>query len=124
MRPQLALSIILLAAGSAAAQEIDAPTGLAIGPGWELVRANCGGCHSYKLVITQQGSRQQWLDTIRWMQATQNLWQFDAETEDRLLNYLAEYYAPQPKRRRAPIASSLMPPEYIAGSTSETDDSG
>lgn len=110
MRPELLVSIALLTATPASGQDVDVATGLAIGPGWQLVRANCGGCHSYKLITAQQGDRQRWLATIRWMQDTQNLWQFDAETEDGILTYLAENYPPQPKRRRAPIPSSLMPP--------------
>jgi predicted nucleic acid-binding OB-fold protein len=46
---------------------------------------------------------------IRWMQDSQNLWQFQADTEAQILDYLAENYPPQPKRRRAPIPASLMP---------------
>jgi hypothetical protein len=106
---RLFLVYVMLAALPAAAQEIDEATGLTRAPGWELVRANCGGCHSYKLVTAQQADRQTWLDTIRWMQATQNLWQFDAATETAILDYLAGSYPPRPERRRAPIPPSLMP---------------
>lgn len=105
----LLFSIAVLAALPAAAQEIDEATGLILAPGWELVRANCGGCHSYKLVTAQQADRQTWLGAIRWMQATQNLWQFDAATESAILDYLAASYPPQVSRRRAPIPPSLMP---------------
>lgn len=92
-----------------AAADIDGPTGLVKKPGWELVRAHCGGCHSHALVTSQRGDRQTWLDMIRWMQATQNLWQFPAETETQILDYLAASYPPRPNRRRAPIPPSLMP---------------
>jgi hypothetical protein len=109
-RPGVVLALIVLAAGAAAEPEIDEATGLRIAPGWELVRAHCGGCHSHKLVTNQRADRQTWLDIIRWMQATQNLWQFDAATEKTILDYLAASYAPQPNRRRAPIPPSLMPP--------------
>jgi hypothetical protein len=102
--------VIMLAGGIAAAQEVDEATGLRIGPGWELVRAHCGGCHSHKIVTNQRADRQTWLDIIRWMQATQNLWQFDASTETAILDYLAASYPPRPNRRRAPIPPSLMPP--------------
>lgn len=105
------LLLIALCATPAAAAEVDEHTGLAIAPGWEIVRANCGGCHSYKLVTAQRADRQTWLDIIRWMQATQNLWQFDPQVENRMLDYLAENYPPQPTRRRAPIPPSLMPPD-------------
>lgn len=99
----------LLAAG-AAAQETDEASGLVIAPGWELVRAHCGGCHSHQLVTSQRADRKTWLEIIRWMQATQNLWQFDAATENSILDYLAANYPPQPNRRRAPIPPTLMPP--------------
>ena len=87
---------------SATAAEIDAATGLVKNPGWELVRAHCGGCHSHAL------------DMIRWMQATQNLWQFAPDMEAQILDYLAASYPPQPNRRRAPIPRSLMPHEKAA----------
>ena len=89
--------------------DIDAATGLVKGPGWELVRAHCGGCHSHALVTNQRADRQTWLDMIRWMQSTQNLWQFPPGTEKQILDYLAATYPPQPNRRRAPIPPSLMP---------------
>ena len=89
--------------------DTDAATGLIRNPGWELVSAHCGGCHSHGLVTNQRADRQTWLDIIRWMQATQNLWQFRPETEAQILDYLAENYPPQPDRRRAPIPPSLMP---------------
>ena len=93
----------------AVADEIDATSGLLKNPGWELVRAHCGGCHSHALVTGQRADRQTWLDMIRWMQTSQNLWQFPPDTESQILDYLAENYPPQPDRRRAPIPSSLMP---------------
>jgi len=110
-RRLVAIVLSLAASGAAtAAQQIDEATGLTIGPHWELVRANCGGCHSLKLVTSQRADRQTWLDIIRWMQATQNLWQFDPDTESKILDYLAASYPPQPNRRRAPIPPTLMPP--------------
>ncbi len=97
------------------AAEFDAASGLIKAPGWELVRANCGGCHSHALVIQQRADRQTWLDMIRWMQASQNLWQFPPDTEAQILDYLAANYPPQPNRRRAPIPPSLMPRASTAG---------
>ena len=108
------LGLALIAVATSAAAEVDEATGLAVAPGWELVRIHCGGCHSHKLVTGQRADRQTWLDIIRWMQATQNLWQFDARTEAGILDYLAENYPPQPNRRRAPIPPSLMPPNTSA----------
>ena len=106
------ISLVFLLSGPAALSEtiIDAGSGLKIDSGWELVRANCGGCHSHKLVTSQRADRQTWLDIIRWMQATQNLWKFDVATESAILDYLARNYPPQASRRRAPVLPSLMPP--------------
>ena len=92
------------------APEKDAASGLVKDEGWELVRNNCVACHSLRLVTSQRADRQTWLDMIRWMQRTQNLWQLDRETERRILSYLAKNYPPQPDRRRAPIPPELMPP--------------
>lgn len=92
-----------------AGADIDAASGLIKKPGWELVRAHCGGCHSHALVTAQRADRQTWLDMIRWMQASQNLWQFPPDTEAQILDYLEDNYPPQANRRRAPIPVSLMP---------------
>lgn len=104
-----AITLALILAATAANADTDATTGLIIAPGWQDVRAHCGGCHSHALVTQQRGSRQAWLEMIRWMQETQNLWLFQPDVEDRILSYLAENYAPQANRRRAPIPASLMP---------------
>lgn len=89
--------------------EIDETTGLVKAPGWQHVLANCGGCHAYALVTQQRADRQTWLDMIRWMQETQNLWPLQPAVETQILDYLATNYPPQPNRRRAPISPSLMP---------------
>ena len=101
--------LVCLLSPVALAADIDASSGLIKNPGWELVRANCGGCHSHALVTNQRADRQTWLDMIRWMQATQNLWQFPADTEAMILDYLAANYGPQVNRRRPAIPPDLMP---------------
>ncbi len=106
---RLALAWLLLPALAGGAG-IDEATGLVRAEGWELVRAHCGGCHSHALVTRQRGDRDTWLRMIRWMQATQNLWQFDPAVEAQILDYLAANYPPQADRRRAPIPPWLMPP--------------
>ncbi len=90
--------------------ELDPVTGLIMAEHWEIVRANCTPCHSAKLVTQQRGTAQQWLTMIRWMQAEQNLWQFDPVTESRIIAYLADNYPPDAARRRAAIPAALMPP--------------
>ena len=92
------------------AAELDPLTGLAIDEDWELVRNNCIACHSAKLITQQRGSEAQWLAMIRWMQDKQNLWQFEKDTEDRIVRYLAGNYPPQSGGRRAPMEPEHMPP--------------
>lgn len=107
---------VVLVAGPLAAQqpEIDEATGLNKTGDWELVRANCIACHSPRLITQQRGTESQWLAIIRWMQATQNLWQFDPDTEHKIIAYLAENYPPSADRRRAAIPRELMPPNPYA----------
>ncbi len=95
---------------AAAEPALDPLTGLIMAEHWEIVRANCTPCHSAKLITQQRGTAQQWLTMIRWMQAKQNLWQFDETTESRIIAYLADNYPPDAARRRAAIPAALMPP--------------
>jgi hypothetical protein len=106
---KLVLVVLLLLPGTVFAVDTDAATGLIKNPGWQQVRTHCGGCHSHALVTSQRADRQTWLDIIRWMQETQNLWQFEAGTEAQIIDYLAASYPPQPNGRRAPLPPSLMP---------------
>lgn len=119
MRTLCLLLVSILAAPAIAESETDTTTGLIIAPGWEHVRAHCGGCHSHALVTGQRADRQTWLDMIRWMQESQNLWQFEPATESAILDYLAANYPPQPNRRRAPIPTSLMPPSAATTDTGQ-----
>jgi len=118
-----AFAAILLAPTITHAQEIelDAFTGLKISADWELVRNNCIACHSPKLITQQRGSEDQWLNMIRWMQKKQNLWQFEPETEARIIAYLAQNYPPQADRRRAAIPPNLMPPNPYAPPSTQPD---
>ena len=108
----LASVAALLAAAVVLADEpeLDAFTGLKKAGDWELVRNNCVACHSARLITQQRGSKEQWLAMIRWMQKSQNLWQFDPDTEARIVGYLAEYYPPRQQSRRALLPAELMPP--------------
>ncbi len=101
--------------------ELDPLTGLKKTGDWEIVRNNCIACHSTKLITQQRGTAQQWLDMIRWMQEKQNLWAFDPDTENRIVSYLAENYAPSAERRRAAIPPTLMPPNPYAPETKAPD---
>ena len=112
----LALGLAIPVPGMAEA-ELDPLTGLKMQGDWELVRNNCIACHSAKLITQQRGTEAKWLSMIRWMQAKQNLWQFDPDTEARILTYLAENYPPDQDRRRAALPPDLMPPNPYAPPT-------
>ena len=101
--------------------ELDALTGLKMTGDWQLVRNNCIGCHSPALITQQRGDAAQWLGMIRWMQAKQNLWAFDPDTEQRIVAYLAENYPPAPNRRRAALSSDLMPANPYSPSAAKND---
>ena len=103
-------SVLMLGMANAAEPETDPLTGLKMAGDWEVVRNNCIACHSTRLITQQRGTAEQWLGMIRWMQEKQNLWQFDPDTESRIVAYLAEYYPPLEVSRRAAIPPELMPP--------------
>ena len=105
------VAVFVLFGGQARAVAQDALSAgvLADDEGWELVYAHCSACHSLRLVTTNRGDRGTWLRLIRWMQETQNLWQIDAATEDRLLDYLARNYGPPEAVRRAQLPPELLP---------------
>jgi hypothetical protein len=114
---QLQIAVIVTALippamlASAEAPVLDSETGFVIDEHWELVKLNCTGCHSAKIVTQTRAERETWLAMIRWMQRTQNLWQFPPQTETEILDYLTSNYAPmRPRSRRAPLDSSLLPP--------------
>ena len=116
MRTLLAVAALLAASAFANTDnvQLDPFTGLKMAGDWELVRNNCIACHSPKLITQQRGSKAQWLNMIRWMQKKKNLWQFDPDTEDRIIGYLAGNYPPQADRRRAAIPPDLMQPNPYA----------
>lgn len=77
-------------------------TGLVADEGLNQVIANCTGCHSSQLIIQNRASREGWIEVIRWMQRTQNLWDL-GENEEIIVSYLSRNYAPVWKGRRAPL---------------------
>jgi mono/diheme cytochrome c family protein len=107
-----AFTVLLLVApaiNAAEAADVDPTTGLLIAPGWELVNAHCGVCHSHRLVTAQRGDADFWLNTIRWMQRTQGLWDLPPEQEQIIVEYLSTNYSESEWGRRPPLAASLMP---------------
>jgi len=103
MRFYVTTSLLWLASGAAT------PADLSKDDGWQLVTAHCSGCHSLQLVTGNRGDRQMWLETIRWMQESQNFWQLDDKTEDQILTYLAKNYPPAEAQRRPALPPTLLP---------------
>ena len=88
--------------------EIDTASGLYKDDGWQMVLANCGGCHSTKLVTQNRMSAANWVNTIRWMQSKQGLWDL-GENEEIIVSYLSRNFGiPDLPLRRKPL---LLPEE-------------
>ena len=81
---------------------IHVPTGLVYAEGFEWVHSTCTACHSAKLVTQNRATRVGWLEMIRWMHASQGLWDL-GDKEKPILDYLAKHYAPEEVGRRAPL---------------------
>lgn len=67
--------------------------GLPAGAGREEVFYTCNVCHSLKLVMQQNLSRDSWAETLEWMVEEQGMSEIeDEEVKARLLDYLATHY--------------------------------
>ena len=106
---KLLLTLIFIISLSVQAVEVDKATGLIKAEGWEIVRNNCIACHSTKLITQNHGTRNRWLAMIEWMQTTQGLQQFNAETQETILSYLSVNYSPKEDARRSSLDPRLMP---------------
>ncbi|MCF2444279.1 hypothetical protein L0657_09955 [Dyadobacter sp. CY345] len=83
--------------------KLDKETGLVVDENLYMVKAQCTGCHSTKLISANHFTRDGWKQKIRWMQANHNLWDL-GETEKQVLDYLEKNYPPkQMVSRRAPL---------------------
>lgn len=112
-RTLLLLGICGLVQGAQGADRtVDKTTGLIVAPGWELVNAHCGACHSHRLVTAQRGDGEFWRSTIRWMQRTQNLWDIPDGQEASIVGYLAANYNETDWGRRPPLPASQLPPTH------------
>ena len=96
------LGLLLWVSAVPARAEIDPASGLIVDEGFEQVRAQCGACHSLKLVQQNRADRDGWLQMIRWMQDSQGLWPLGAN-EPVILDYLANHYGPVRGGRRKPL---------------------
>lgn len=84
-------------------QEIHEPTGFIVDEGMQETITNCTSCHSAKLVTQNRMSKEGWINTIRWMQETQNLWNL-GPNEEIITTYLAKHYAPTETGRRKTLS--------------------
>jgi len=102
----------MLLAVSALAQDTktDADTGLVIDEGFALVKGQCTGCHSAKLITHSGKTREGWIDSIRWMQRNRGLGALGS-TEEPIVSYLAKHYPVHKTApwRRPPLPAHLMP---------------
>lgn len=98
---------------------VDPQSGLVIDTGWELVRANCSGCHSTSLVTQNRMSAERWRHTIRWMQQKHNLWDL-GDGEPAIIAYLQKHYGEDavPARRQPLNQPPLEQPSRNEDSTS------
>ena len=63
------------------------------------------------------------LAVIKWMQKHGGLWPLDADTETKIVTYLAENYGPSGSFRRAPLPVSLLPENpYLTGAKAEFEE--
>ena len=89
----------------------DPESGLILDDHWELVRANCSGCHSVRLVTQNRMNATRWVQTIRWMQEKHNLWGL-GENEPKIIAYLAKHYGvSELPHRRQPLNQPPIPEE-------------
>ena len=63
--------------------------GFPFGKGQALVADTCTACHSSKLVLQNRMSRDNWNETITWMQEKQGLWELTVEERTTILDYLS-----------------------------------
>lgn len=97
--------LLAIVTGSAAQDSLptDPETGLVLEGDWQLVLANCSGCHSIRLVTQNGMSAEGWLETIRWMQEKHNLWDL-GKNEEKIVAYLETHYGvPELPARRSPL---------------------
>lgn len=72
-------------------------------PGYQLVQQICTQCHSAKLIVQNRNARQGWLEIIQTMQSQHGLAKLKPETQQQIIDYLSQYYAPVFTGRRAPL---------------------
>ena len=59
----------------------------------------CTACHGFKIVAAQGMNREQWDETLTWMQDKHNLPKTDGHDRAQLLDYLSGAFPPKPSPR-------------------------
>ncbi|MBW7850830.1 MAG: hypothetical protein H3C38_10065 [Rhodospirillales bacterium] len=65
------------------------------GEGRDEVEGICSACHSIRMVTQQRLSRDRWDELLDWMVAEQGMPELDAETREKVLDYLADHLSPK-----------------------------
>ncbi|WP_085907603.1 hypothetical protein [Kiloniella majae] len=89
------LASILFAFGSPSlGQDTDEDEfeGLVAGPGQEEVLIYCSACHSTRIVQQQGLSRDEWAETLEWMEEDQGMSEIEEPDLTLILDYLAKNY--------------------------------
>lgn len=89
------------------------PDELLPGPDRALVVGHCTACHSASVIRQNHLSRDQWDDTITWMQDTQGLWALSADHRARVLDYLVATQGPLVEAADLPWAHPRYEPNPI-----------
>jgi len=107
----LAALVALLSMTRPYAQQQNRPApGLIESGDWQLVYSNCVACHSLALVTAQRGDTSYWREIVDEMQTSRNMWTLAPETEEKIINYLAEHFPPGGVfSRRPPLSPELLP---------------
>ena len=103
----LTAAVIVACAGTAAAGDTpgfqptdETPEVLPSGKGRDETFYLCTSCHGTALVTAQGMRRDQWDETLTWMEAKHKMPAPDAETRDLVLDYLAANFPPRPSQQR------------------------
>lgn len=100
-KPIMAVSVLAMLAGAAAAQDSDPPDAsndlgdvgsLYPAKGAGVTYDYCASCHSTMLVAQQGQTRQGWEELLHWMVEKQGMEPIPKEERTMILDYLAEHY--------------------------------
>lgn len=100
-----ALALMIGFGGILPAGAQDSYTQMPNGDSKDLVYGICSGCHSMKLVMQQGMSRKRWDKLLDWMVEKQGMAPLDAQTEEQVLDYLAQHFGEDQETGRPGVPS-------------------